>query len=1147
MKKVIFLLLSLIMAFAMELDINELISKVKKNPHDLKNRLVIASYLFEKGKIKEAEKYVNEVLKIDPKNKYAKQLKENIRYRIIYQKYISKYKTPKNVINSLYEKEQYKELLKFYTALKKLKKDGLTDSEFLKVARVAMWEGNYDLSINVLSYVKNKKSLDYYEILAYDLYYKGNYKKAKKYFQLLYQTTGNLEYAKKLIDIYYYLGEFDQVKKLILSLKRISPKIAGEYEKKLLDLQLKHIEELKKEYNANPSFENMKKLAIAMFQIDQKKAFEIVEKYIKTHPHNTQAKVFYAQLLSWSGNNEKALKFLSQFKNINDLNAKLLLGKILAWQGKFDKAIIYLGDVYSHGNQEQKYEAKKMLGYVYLWKGDKKKAKAIFQELYKINPKDEEVKEELMVLNGNVKPLIKKYLILLRNHPGREDYILKLADYYYILGDYNKSAYYYEKYLKKHPENLEIYKTLGDIYLAQKNYYKGFSYWEYYANYKNTKEAYYELALRYYWNGFNKEALSVVNDLLKKYPNYTDALILKAKILKINPRFVTSSTAATIDEYFNNKSQQIQVLGDRAYFSDLYKSAIEYYKEYLFLQPNDYKVRERYAFALEQAGEPEKAAGEFYLLMWWKKTPLIEYHYAYNLQRAGKIKKAKEIYKKLLNEVPKPVPEFIKKFLEDWKKAWESMDINKYARFYDKKYSKNLYWRLRKQSIFKRASFISVGIYDPVLIYHKDNIYKVKFYQVYASKIRKDKGYKTLTLKCENNKCVIIDEKWTRGEYVPYNPENSLEKYIKRNLELINKEENKKITLTPLEKQSKIKPEYNLKKKQAKKSPPPNPNYPLLVPNQNKEVMKESEVLNYVYLKKTNLSKKNVLNKNDVLSSTQHYNWKIFGKINYFEDNQQTTMWTEYLKIAKHIKDNFYLFGFVRNYSLNVASSNKKGLYYGLGFEKNPFLFDVFNDNSGKTSTIGWDFTYYNLFPGITFNLNKHNMVYSRRSICSSKHTRIKAELTRYKEITHSRELWWSIAYELVDDSNNVITPQVDYDFYEFSINDQPFSVYFSGWYQFNSKQTDCYYSPNKTDTNIIGLKAKKRLSRYFYARGKGGMGYSFFDKAFVYKLEAWLTYDNQKNIFSKAGCEFSNSATTNTPGSNYRSLECELSAKVIW
>jgi tetratricopeptide (TPR) repeat protein len=99
-----------------------------------------------------------------------------------------------------------------------------------------------------------------------------------------------------------------------------------------------------------------------------------------------------------------------------------------------------------------------------------------------------------------------------------------------------------------------------------------------------------------YWNGFNKEALSVVNDLLKKYPNYEDAIMLKAKILKVNPRFVNSSKAATIDDYFNNKSKLLLVLGDRAYFNGFYATAGDYYKAYLSFNPNDYAVMEKYAY-----------------------------------------------------------------------------------------------------------------------------------------------------------------------------------------------------------------------------------------------------------------------------------------------------------------------------------------------------------------------------------------------------------------------------------------------------------------------------------------------------------------------------------------------------------------------
>ncbi|GAB6074065.1 tetratricopeptide repeat protein [Nautilia lithotrophica] len=1141
MKKIILFTIT-ILCFALDIDIKSLEKNVKSHPNDLQNRLIIASYYIKHNNLPLAQKYINYVLKKDPKNKNALALKNKINAIFFNEEIKKKYKTLNNAISTIYEKENYKKLLKIYKQISKFKQDNkISEENKIKIARVAMWEGDYTLSLNILKTLKNKKTLDYYEIKAYNLYYMGKYKEAKKYFQILFHTTGKTEYAEKLLNIYFYLGDIDSAEKLLLSLKRTHPKLAKKYEQKILELKHRQLKQLEEKYKQNPTFQNLQSLTYLLFQTSPREAIDLVKNYIKLNPSDKKAKIFLAKLLSWSGNNEEAIKYLSEFQNTNDMEAKLLFGKILAWQGDYNKALLFLSDVYDHGNEKQKYEAKKMLGFIAMWQGKNIKAKQIFTSLLKQNPKDEEVIEALMVLNKNVKPLITKYQKLLKKNPNNEEYILKLADYYYMIKNYDKSAYYYEKYLKLHPEKIEIYKTLGDIYLQLKNYYKGFGNLEYYASYKNTKEAYLDLAYRYYWNGFNKEALKVLDDLLKKYPNFQDALILKAKILKINPRFVNSSTAATIDEYYAKRSEKILALADRAYFANLYKSAADYYKEYLFLKPNDYDVREKYAYALEASKEYAKAAGEFYLLMWYKKTPLIEYHYAFNLQKSGQSEKAKKIYQKLLQNVPKPLPGFLKKFLNNWKQAWESMNFAKYASYYDKSISEKLYWRLKKQSIFKKASFISVGIYDPVLIEKKDNIYKIKFFQVYASKIKKDKGYKTLEIKCNQSNCKIIKETWTPGAYTPYNPNNSLEKYIKDNLNELN---NTKKTEVKLISKKKHTPINNINKKTNNAINQDIKKKDIILSADLKlEPQNEKKALDYLYLKKEKATKSNVIQQDLKESAVPLFDWQLFGYINYFKDNQNTKMWTRYISISKRI-NTFVPFLFFKNYDLS-QTSNKNGFLYGLGIKKKPFLFDVFLDKSGL-NTLGWDIEYYPYFlKGITLRLNKHNMVYSRKTICSSNHTKIKLEATGYKVIKKPKELWWSIAYEKVDDGNNVLTPQLEYDIKNFSYKSIPIIFYFSGWYQFNSKQTDCYYSPDKTDTNILGLKViypYKKVKIKF----KGGIGYSFFDKTYVYKLGLWGSTINVDKIEAKLGCEYSNTSALNQ-SSNYKSFECEISARKWW
>ncbi len=1123
MKKIIFSFVTLNILFAdLNIDINSLINYTKNHPKDIQNRLIIAKYYLKKGNIKIAKQYLNQVLKIDPNNKNAIKLENEISYY----KNINYIQSNdlNNKIDELYKNNKYKKLISLAYSLKKLNYlKNLNDTALFELSRVSMWEGKYNLSLEILNNVKNKKNLDFYEIKAYNLYYLGKYKNAEKYFNLLYKSTNKKDYLEKLLNIYYYLGETNKLKNMLMHIKQSYPLLTKKYQQKLKNIQTQQLNKLINKYESNPTFENLEPLVTNLYTIDRKKAFKYLEDFIKTNPNNNQAKMLYAKLLSWSGNYKKVLQFLEQ-NNIQNIDAKLLIGKILAWQGEYNKALIYLSDVFNNGNQKQKYQAEKMIAYIYLWENDKQKAKEYFKKLYKLNPNDEEVKEELLILNGNITPLISKYKKLVSENPDNYSYLLKLANLYNSINDYKNAIKYYEKYLQKHPSDIKIYKILGDLYLKQKNIYKGFSNWEYYANVIDSKDALLELAKRYYWYNFNKEAISVLNEILKKYPNYKEAIELKAKILKITPRYVEINSAETINDYFNSKAKNLKELGIRAYNAQLYPTAIDYFKKYLFIQPNDYDIREKYAYALENNKEYKKAAGEYFLLMWYKKTPQIEYHYAYNLQKSGELKKAEKIYKKLLNEVPKPAPEFIKNFLNNWKNAWESMDFNLYSNFYDKKIKNNIYWRLRKQSIFKKASFISVGIYDPLVVYHKNDIYKIKFFQVYASKNKKDKGYKYLTLKCIQNNCLILKEKWKKGKYIPFNPSNSLETLIKKQLVLI-----KKNSITKIKINDKNKNALNSSSKKNDKE--------VVLPEGIKKNIDENNVFVNINFEKVDTNKtKNFIQK----KFNKKYRWELSGNIDYFKDNQKTDMLIESLSLKKQLNFNTSIYTFFKNYRLKQNNNKKKGLLYGIGLIKNNFLIDIFNDNSGKKSFLGWH-TSYKINENLTFNLNKTNLVYSRKTICSSNHSKIKAELTSFSKITNDKDLWWSLAYEHINDKNNVITPQFEADLYKLFSG----KFFFAGWYQFNSKHTSCYYSPKKTDNNIIGYKISKKLKNNFSYNTKLGLGYSFFDNSLIYVIKAGIGY-TKKQFNTNLNCEYSNSSPVNK-SNNYKSYECYLDLRYLW
>ena len=1156
LKKVFMVLILAILTLAntLEIDASQLEKAISKNPNDISNRLILAKYYEKTGNYKKALSFINQVLKTDPKNKKALILKKEILAFQNMQLLNKKYGDLDEYISTLYEKGKYKEILAFYKKFKPV----LKPKTLIKIARIAMWEGDYTLSLNILNSFK-ENNLDVMEIKAYDYFYKGDIIKANRLFKILYNATGQKDYGIKLIETYIQLGDVLSAKKILYSLKyKLSKKEYRKYfdliEKKLYS----YINILEQKYNKNPTYDNLKNLTIALYDLNPEKAISIVEDYIKNNPEDFKAKILLAKLYTWKGDTGKAEKLLNEFIETDNYQAKLLYGKILAWNGMYKKAKMFLIDVYQNGNQKQKYEALKMLGFIQMWQGKKINAKQIFEKLHKINPKDEEVKEALMILNGHIKPLIVKYEKLLKKYPNNMDYVLKLADLYYMLPNYEKAAKYYEIYLQNNPDKIELYKTLGDIYLELKKYYKGFSDWEYYAALKNTPEAYLELAKRYYWNGFMKEALDILNKLIDKYPNFKPAIELKAKILKINPRYLNYDYETAIEKYFNNRAQKLLVYGDRSYFAGFYKTAQNYYKDYLFINPDDGNVREKYAYSLEFSGNYAEAAGEFYNLFWYKKDPVLEYHYAYCLQKSGKIKEAKKIYKKLLKEVPKPLPEKLKKFIYQWKNAWESMDFEKYASFYDKNIKDNLYWRLKKQNIFKKAGFISVGIYEPVLLQKKGNIYKIKFYQVYASKIKKDKGYKTLWIRCNKEKCVIIKEKWTPGKFKPDNPENSLLILIRENLQEIDthnipiKTEDKNNTVpnnistinnTPNNKNDTIKTENNLtkpydfislntilKKKEshitlAEKN---------ITRETNTSLIKEN--LNIEKFKIVKVTKKNAITK-EIKKRPPNY---LLISFYHFHDNQKT----HYNHIQAKYLRNFKSFDagvFLRFFKIKQNSQKDSGNITAGIIRYNGYEITAGIDNA-KKSNLYLNITKNYLFHEI--NILYENLVYSRKTICSLNHTRLKFEISRFKQLDIIRGLWYSMALESIDDGNFVLTPQIDYDFYSNKILNSPYAIFFSGWYQFNTKQSDCYYSPDKTDTNIVGIK-------YYPKNGfadimlKAGIGYSIWDKAFLYKI-GFNINKNIKLLNLNAKCEYANTSPISAPN-NYKSYECILNMEKTW
>ena len=813
-EKLFVLLLLSMHLFAMKIDVTTLQDIVDSDPSVVKERLLLAKYYAKNENDLKALTLLQEVLNLEPKNKNAIEIKKNIetkeKMKSVFREAGLSLPVNSNAaqkrLDSYYSANNYQFYSNLYKALVDTKVV-LEDSYHIKAAYIYLWDARYKESKNALNQLQQENNLDAAKINADICYYTGKYRCAVRYYEKIYDSTYSRDIAIKLINSYIYLGQMQKAERLYNFVYRRYPKNKelATLGKKIEKSKTSQLLNLEKAYKENPNIETLSAYTNALFAANKKEeAVEVVRQYNKKNASNSSL-VLQAKYLIWMGKTQKAQEILKNSALKSDLDAKLMLGQVYSWEQKFDEAKKNLDEVIAGADDKTLlYDAKKARAYVYMWEKEDKIAKQKFQELLKEQPSDKEVREALMELNHNYKGLIKLY-----RARGTASEKKRLAELYRLNKQPKMALKSMQEYVKAYPNDLEAAKTLGVMLVENKEFYQGFGYLEYYAAQKQTAKSSILLAKNYYWNGFSKEALDVLKSLLEKEPKNEEALKLKAKILKISPRFTTSNSGATTGTYFDDLAKKQLYLADTLYFNTHYKAALTYYENYLRSHPNDHDARYRYAFALENAKEYGKAEGEFSLLFWSKDSDELRYHYAYNMMKNGKLKESKKLLLELKEKVYKKLTPHLSRFLNEWKKSWESLNYSKYSQFYDTSFLKDARWAYKKQNNFASFSYVSVGIYNPIYKKLSKNSYEVRFYQEYSSNKSSDKGYKTLDIKCASNQteCRITEERWKAGTY---KKELLLTPYIDRALK-----ENEYLKAHPLTLNSKKKTLHCKLKKQS--------------------------------------------------------------------------------------------------------------------------------------------------------------------------------------------------------------------------------------------------------------------------------------------------------------------------------------------
>jgi len=262
-------------------------------------------------------------------------------------------------------------------------------------------------------------------------------------------------------------------------------------------------------------------------------------------------------------------------------------------------------------------------------------------------------------------------------------------------------------------------------------------------------------------------------------------------------------------------------------------------------------------------------------------------------------------------------------------------------------------------------------------------------------------------------------------------------------------------------------------------------------------------------------------------------NWIIEAGGYIFHDNMGVSYSSANFKLKRRVKGDFWVYPKFGVYHINDNGKTHTHQWGGAGVQYKHF--------TGEVNTDGTYMAKYETSVGVTVTYSHGQLLPSRKSYCSKNHKVDKLEISYYKQFEPRRELWASLAYEWIDDGNRVFTPQFDWDLWKFSKGKWDFVPGISGWYQFSSTTTPCYYSPKRADTNLINLKIYRDLTDSLYFYSKIGVGYSFFDDIWTSEFDVYL---KSKNGF-QIGCEFSRNSSRN--GKPYETRECRLQIVKGW
>lgn len=1196
-----------------DLDITFIKQQIAADIKDFDNRLILARYYLEQKDISQVKKLLAEMRTIDPDNKeisqLAKEIKETEKKMEILRSEnntLKKYNISdihnsievKKAILNLYFDKKFNELKELHEILER-NNIKLDEESAMIIAQLSILEGNFTNSKEISSLFKNPEDKDFIESMADTCYSLDEFKCARDLYKDLFANTEKIQYGHKLIEIYLILQDIPNAEMLLFFLDRLDPdnQKTKIYHEKIINRTREHIHGLEENYKNKPVFDNFKELLVSLY-LDRQ--FDRCEQLIKGY------------LLAHMGDRSEAIALVTFLKEIDQLKAainvlnglmpliapqeKLLLAELLSLEGKHDEALDYVKEVIEEKpGQETMLEAIKTQAYILLRKNEPDNARKLFAQVIAEKP-DDEVAEEILILDGKIHQLIEKYEAL-ETKEGPNPFIAKkLAQLYSKASMDDKAIVYYKQLVRSNPSDLKIYKILAELFFEKKQIVNGLMYLEYYARKNGSVDALFLLAEKYYLAGFNQRSVNVLEQLLAEHGEVAKAIDLKNKITisteisKVKSKITTtyeSPKEQFTKKYQTNSAQQL-LHADKLYYKGFFKASLPYYQAYLVQEIEDNNVRYRYALALEKSSLYEEAAGEFYIMLWKTKEPDIIFRYAYNLEKTGRIKEAMESYREILTQEPKQLPEFMDAFLNEWKQRQEKKDFDKYTDLYADVLKKNDYWISKKQSVFADNKFIRLNIVDPYIISEEGNVYIVRFFEEFASNIKKDQGYRILELECnKKNTCLISSEKWVASEYKQL--DTSLYQKAKERLaglktvsrsigepsadkktyaeNLIGDENLMVEEPRPLGQTS---PQLDAQGSLKTSDTGPSIETPIIQDSGDK-IAQSSYLLNYLLSEQGGLGNMHI----GPLRLESSYEALMTGKVKledkfyetvdkiyhnalgadlYWYSDASDTTFSRYSIYFKNQIESFDLTTFMEAgyFVLKDERAEEPGEYLFASIEKYDlelgiyfYSFDSFNQFDPYVR-YRWKMENHNL-EAIFYRRNASLIIKYSTCPIERQINGYDIQLNDYVPLDDNNYFWGAIDFTYFDDSNFAATPQFNFYFHNGILGLLRYKFYLAGWYNFNTRTTDCYYSPNNYDSTFFGVDLEYLINRNFTFLGKAALGYSLSDNSSLYELGAWIEYELANGIYAKAGCKKQNSQENTALSSTYTYEECEANIEYRW